>query len=93
MYAPQPNKKTQGRRVWLDSEDCYKLESGDYTKTQHDFYMCRVPELCFHAGSLRGHKITEHEDGTITVSPSILHTEPNVGQWHGYLECGVWREC
>jgi hypothetical protein len=47
-------------------------------------------------------KIVEHEDGTITVSPSMFfgmggypgyppewvakHT------WHGFLEHGVWRE-
>ncbi len=41
--------------------------------------------------------VAEHEDGTITVSPSIDY---RVGQgpgfdaaqsWHGYLEHGVWR--
>lgn len=55
------------------------------------------------------HKVTEHEDGTITVEPSILVTSPhgsggftqdevNVAfsgtkEWHGFLERGVWREC
>ena len=39
------------------------------------------------------HQVTEHEDGTITVSPSILITKPHTNeQWHGYLERGVWRE-
>jgi len=33
------------------------------------------------------HSIVVHEDGTITVSPSILGTH-----WHGFLERGVWRE-
>jgi Family of unknown function (DUF6527) len=37
------------------------------------------------------HRVTEHEDGTITVSPSIAPREP--GGWHGFLERGVWREC
>lgn len=46
-------------------------------------------------GWLGNHQITEHDDGTITVSPSILiqstwASEPV--QWHGWLEHGVWRE-
>lgn len=44
-------------------------------------------------GNLDGHDITEHEDGTITASPSILvHPTPDSPGWHGYLEHGVWRE-
>jgi hypothetical protein len=39
------------------------------------------------------HTITEHDDGTVTVSPSILATTASHGHdWHGYLERGVWRE-
>ena len=38
-------------------------------------------------------RTTEHDDGTITVSPSILMTSDNpAGAWHGYLERGVWQE-
>lgn len=32
-------------------------------------------------------RIVEHEDGTITVTPSIM----DPGGWHGFLERGVWR--
>jgi len=32
------------------------------------------------------HTITEHEDGTITVMPSIVTTT-----WHGWLNRGIWR--
>jgi hypothetical protein len=35
-------------------------------------------------------KIIEHEDGTITVFPSIFFDSPN--GWHGFLERGVWRQ-
>lgn len=42
-------------------------------------------------GRLTTHTVVEHEDGTITVSPSIL--DPSAGGWHGYLERGVWRSC
>lgn len=44
-------------------------------------------------GNLGSHKVVEHEDGTITVSPSILVTGAPDESWHGYLERGVWREC
>lgn len=39
-------------------------------------------------GSCRTHTLAEHDDGTITVSPSILGDG-----YHGWLERGVWREC
>ncbi len=43
--------------------------------------------------NLSRHQVIEHDDGTITVSPSILITKPHAGQlWHGYLEHGVWRD-
>ena len=47
------------------------------------------PVVC----ALGAHDVVEHEDGTITVSPSIQVTrridEPEL--WHGYLERGIWR--
>ncbi len=45
-------------------------------------------------GNLTNHQVVEHEDGTITVSPSILITFPGTDwpEWHGYLERGVFRE-
>jgi uncharacterized protein with NRDE domain len=50
-----------------------------------------------HLTNLANHKVVEHEDGTITVSPSILVGKGvKAGKideqlWHGYLEQGVWR--
>lgn len=61
------------------------------------YWMCCSPNG--HAGTLSAHTVVEHEDGTITVSPSILiRTSQDGGQtmidlWHGYLEHGVWRSC
>lgn len=40
--------------------------------------------------ALSNHTVTEHEDGTITVFPSILCEGET--SWHGYLEGGVWHE-
>lgn len=34
------------------------------------------------------HQVAEHEDGTITVTPSIVVTHGN--QWHGWLQRGEW---
>lgn len=34
------------------------------------------------------HRIEEHEDGTITVSPSL----DCPGGWHGWLKAGVWSD-
>ena len=54
-------------------------------------WFCIPPKAGVGCGSLENHTITEHADGTITVSPSILITGAH--QWHGFLEKGVWREC
>jgi hypothetical protein len=54
---------------------------------------------CGHIGFLHSenHHVTEHDDGTITVDPSIwCHSggeSHNERCWHGFLRKGVWREC
>jgi len=45
-----------------------------------------------HLGNLANHDVTEYDDGTITVSPSIL-IKAHDGKWHGFLRAGVWEEC
>lgn len=56
-------------------------------------WVCTTPNG--HHGNLQAHDVTEHEDGTITVSPSILISggTDNGELWHGYLEKGFWRSC
>lgn len=44
------------------------------------------------AGVLKNHTVQEHDDGTITVSPSIVMTGHLNNIRHGFLERGVWRE-
>jgi hypothetical protein len=39
-------------------------------------------------GRLTLHSVTEHPDGTITVTPSILVT--GTRRFHGWLKAGVW---
>jgi hypothetical protein len=67
-------------------------QPGDYWYTADRWWIMTPSGFI---GNLSLHTVTEHEDGTITVSPSILVTQPMGGekrQWHGFLERGVWRE-
>lgn len=91
-----------GRRVY--NLEPHEYEPGDYglwkpSENATPMWFCRAPggegEHQRFTGNLTAHDVTEHEDGTITVSPSILVTSYWAGeqfQWHGYLERGVWRE-
>lgn len=75
---------TPGRRL---ADDTVSFAEGDYGRIKGVWY---ARPLGSHLGSLANHEVTEHEDGTITVTPSIL-VDDGRGQWHGYLERGVWR--
>jgi hypothetical protein len=84
---------TPGRRVY----DTDAFAPGDYGRHPADgnWYACTPGG---HLGNLSAHDVVEHEDGTITASPSILISvrdskENRVELWHGYLERGVWRSC
>lgn len=82
----------QGQRVYPQDKDLL-LKKGEYGINPKDgnWYACSPAG---HMGNLANHEVTEHDDGTITVSPSILVTaypgEKTI--WHGYLERGIWRE-
>jgi hypothetical protein len=72
----------------------HEMEPGDYGFAVYGpkdtgMWCCRAPNG--YGGNLSGHEITEHEDSTITVSPSILITRAVGDEWHGFLERGVWR--
>lgn len=80
----------QGKRAPDGSN--YPQDDGSYWKSVDGLWYCVTPNG--HYGALGKHDITEHEDGTITVSPSILVSYSDAEQlYHGYLEKGVWREC
>jgi hypothetical protein len=78
------------------SEEVLALEPGEYGKSSIDGkWYCRAPQSGdFYAGmgNLSGHTVIENDDGTITVSPSILITGHHDKQWHGYLKNGIWEE-
>lgn len=80
-----------GKRVYDKAP--HLLEPGEYMRYADDENAIygRTPNglMC----NLKRHQITEHEDGTVTASPSILVNAGGNESWHGYLERGVWREC
>ncbi len=88
---------TQGERApdnarWYGEDS--PVHNGSYGRVMVDDeweWRCRTPNGT--GGRLGVHEVVEHEDGTITVSPSIL-CDPRGDHpgWHGYLENGVWRE-
>ena len=82
-----------GRRVYPRDNGRLYLQEGDYGLNPNDGSWYGRP-FGHHAGSFKQHQVIEHEDGTITVSPSILLTDysEHDGEkviWHGYLERGV----
>jgi hypothetical protein len=87
----QGGKMMQGRRVYPNDEGRLLLAQGDYGFADGQWW-ARVPAPGFGMGNLSSHEIMEHEDGTITVSPSIPCIGHHDKQWHGYLERGIWRE-
>ena len=80
-----------GRRL-ADDFDARNAEAGDYWfATWHKRDGGR--ELWFrdpfgHPGRVSTHTVEEHDDGTVTVMPSIYDTDP--GGFHGWLTKGVW---
>lgn len=108
--AERMSQLTQGHRR-PDGTDSRTLNPGEYTREMSadgsptDRWEFRVPNCepskrwTHGFGGISSGKwaITEHEDESITVSPSIDYKEYEgdtiVHRWHGYLERGVWREC
>jgi hypothetical protein len=81
-----------GRRVYDKSP--HELFEGEYSKWgEHDgYWYAHCPGEHDLIANLSSHQVIEHEDGTITVSPSILCTDGAGGHsYHGYLERGIWR--
>jgi hypothetical protein len=77
-----------------DETEPHLLEPGDSCRYK-GLWWCQTPPNAQGAsflGDLSKHTVTEHEDGTITVAPSILVTAGRNEQevWHGFLEKGIW---
>lgn len=85
----------RGTRLPDGTDWSSSLEPGSYWKRSIGHFYGITPNG--HLANLQKHAVTEHDDGTITVSPSILVSSPHnekAGElWHGYLVQGVWKAC
>lgn len=79
----------KGRRLPDGTPNFSDVQPGDYWKNEWGWWYANTPNSLL--GNLKGHEVTEHEDGTISVSPSILVNDGRPNAWHGYLEHGTWR--
>lgn len=78
----------RGRRVYPNEDGWFKLEPGDYGQDGDGaWWACAPVEGQHYSGVLTDHQVTEHPDGTITVSPSLMFSD----KYHGFLERGWWR--
>lgn len=78
-----------GKRV--DWGDTGLTNPGDYALGPDGHWHGVTPNG--HGCNLALHEVIEHDDGTITVAPSIKVSRGERELWHGFLERGVWREC
>jgi hypothetical protein len=93
----------QGRRL-PDDATIADMKPGDYLLrgARRMVWLClpngaqaNLPVSKSTATDARTWGLVEHDDGSLSLSPSILlHPSPPADPvgWHGYLERGVWRE-
>lgn len=81
---------TLGKRVYPDEDGGFYLNPGEYLLNKDGTWYAETPSG--HLAWLKNHQVIGHEDGTISVTPSILVTN-HLGSWHGYLTQGIWKEC
>lgn len=91
-----PEPLTQGRRLMQgrrlpDDHFGYDVEPGDYWLPKD-----RPGEVWFRdpfgsIGRTSSHAVEVHEDGSVTVKPSIApRPDDPPGSFHGWLTKGVW---
>lgn len=75
-----------GKRL-PDSDEWPDLGACEYVKHQGVWWVCAPTgdNVQIRPGMWT---VEEHEDGTITVSPSLNI----VGRWHGWLKKGIWED-
>ena len=72
-----------------DGELC--LMDGEYGIGRDGKWYYRIPGG--HIGNLGNHTVEEHDDGTISVTPSILIEYGDGRKFHGYVKHGMWKSC
>ncbi len=79
-----------GQRLPDGTDWSSSLPHGSYWRGPNGDWFALTPNGLL--AGLRAHRVIEHDDGTITVSPSIATRRPPDGIYHGYLERGEWRD-
>jgi hypothetical protein len=79
-------RRTEYRSSWPKGEE---PQVGDYWKDDDGCWGGVTPNG--HYCNLAKHDVVEHEDRTITVSPSIRVFIGDQELWHGFLKKGVWE--
>ena len=78
-----------------DGTQPHELAAGEYALASpeaHVVWLCSPDGKPGHVSSPLW-SIKVEEDGTVTVDPSIFwDKDASPPGWHGYLQCGVWRE-
>lgn len=75
-----------------DNPDGHLPNAGEYGKDQRGEWFAMTPNG--YLANLSAHTVVEHEDGTLTVQPSISVKLPGGTElWHGFLRGGVWQPC
>lgn len=87
---------------WPDNTEDADIPPGGYCKITDKLELSPISKPFWYARSPNGdlgtfgrtaHQITEHEDGTITVSPSMHYAGKHWSGWHGWLTKGIWTSC
>lgn len=90
-----------GKRIPLDGDGFFiheEIGPGSYGRinrtveqvhgfTRHLFWQVHAPDGSCCALDPDIHRVTEHDDGTISVFPSII-----TSTWHGWLKRGIWTK-
>lgn len=73
----------------MNIQDLRDIPDGGWARIDGTWYV-RPPGTRM-AASIAAHTVTEHDDGTITVHPSVEYSTGDRGDyWHGWLRAGVW---
>lgn len=71
-----------------DSDEWRDLQPGQMLRVpaRQDIWIICCPR-CGNLGELRTHQVGEHDDGTVTVSPSLVCHGSISGAPHNYTDC------
>ena len=82
----------QGRRLPDYTDWSTERKPGEYAKlNDQGFWWAIAPNGDFGCFQSPNWQVEEHEDRTITVSPSLWFDYPK--GWHGFLRRGIWQSC